>query len=319
MAGANGIVAQPDERSDDQRGHGSVLLEVVRAVLEEIPSDHVLMVAAGLAYHAVFGLLPALAAAAALWGRLGGFGALKRSMESSQGLLPPGAVQLLGQFVTGVPEGFGTGGALLLNLGIVVLTSQRAASGLLTALNIAYDVAERRGRLRRAAVTVVIGLCGIALLFAALALMALPPWLAPHLPSPIVEGLLWLRWPALALAFTLGLGLLFRYAPSRDRLCWGCIIRAAAAATALWIVASAGVSLYAAHVASFGRFYGSLGSVAVVLLWFYASALAVLAGAEIDAALTARAHGRPRSRLKSELRRFERRTAPSPGDRGAWP
>jgi uncharacterized BrkB/YihY/UPF0761 family membrane protein len=113
-----------------------------------------------------------------------------------------------------------------------------------------------------------------------------------------------------------GLGLLFRYAPGRDRLCWGCIIRAAAAATALWISASAGVSLYVAHVASFGRFYGSLGSVAVVLLWFYASALAVLAGAEIDAALT---HGQPRSRLKSELRRFKRETVPSPGDRGDPP
>ena len=119
--------------------------------------------------------------------------------------------------------------------------------------------------------------------------------------------------------FTLGVGLLFRYAPSRDRPRWRPIIQAAATATALWIVASAGVSVYAAHVASFGRFYGSLGSVAVVLIWFYASGLAVLAGAEIDAVLTARAHRQPRSRLKSELRRFERRTAPSPGGRGDRP
>ena len=288
--------------------HGSVFFDVLQALHKETLSDHVLMVAAGLAFYAAFGLLPALAAAAALWGQVGGFDALKRLMESGNGLLPQGSVQVLQQFVTSVPEQFGDGVGLLVNLAIVVWTSYRAASGLLTALNIVYDVTEKRGRLRRAAVALAVGACGIALLFAALAMTALPLLLAHRFQPQLVAGLRWLRWPALAVVFALSLSLLFRYAPSRDRPRWRWVGRGALAAALLWIAASAGVSFYVAHVASFGRLYGSLGSIAVVLLWFYASALAILAGAEIDAILAARAQGQPPAQLKSDLRRRERAT-----------
>ena len=297
---------QPGDPAGNQQNSRSVLPDILRTLREEIPSDHVTMVAAGLAFHAVFGLLPALAAAAALWGQISDLGVLKNSADSGNILLPDGSVQLLKQFVDSVPAGLSGGLGLLLNLGIIIYTSQRAASGLLTALNIAYDVTERRGRVRRALVALAIGVCGIALLFIALAVMALPPLFGPQLQSQVVAQLLWLRWPALILVFVLGLGVLFRFAPSRDRICWRCVAWGAAVATVLWIAASLGVSFYVAHAASFGRLYGSLGSVAIVLLWFYASALSILAGAEIDAVLAARAEGRPPSRLPTEIRRRER-------------
>lgn len=293
---------------DGQPRHRPVLLDVLQALREETLSDHVLMVAAGLAFYAAFGLLPALAAAAALWGQVEGFDALKHLMESGNGLLPQGSIQVLQQFVTSVPEQFGGGVGLLVNLALVVWTSYRAASGLLTALNIVYDVTEKRGWLRRAAVALAIGTCGIALLFAALAIALLPLLLTHRLPPQLVTGLRWLRWLALAVVFALSLSLLFRYAPSRDQPRWRWIGCGALAAALLWIAASAGVSFYVARVASFGRLYGSLGSIAVILLWFYASALAILAGAEIDAILAAQAQGRPPARLKSDLRRRERAT-----------
>lgn len=285
-----------------------MMADVAQALREEILSDHVLMVAAGLGFYAVLGLLPALAGAAAIWGQFADFASLKHSVASGRSVLPHGLVPLLQQFVTNVPEGFGSGIGLAMNLGLIVLTSYRAADGLLTALNIVYDVTEKRGRLGRAAVALAVGTCGIVLLFTALALMTLPPLLAPDLGTTAAVALLWLRWPVLALVFAVGLSLLFRYAPCRDDVCWRWVLSAATTATVLWTAASAGVSFYAAHIASFGRFYGSLGSVAVVLVWFYASALAVLAGAEIDGVLTARSQGRPRGRFRAELRRFERRT-----------
>jgi len=286
----------------------SGLLAVLRALRAEVLSDHVQMVAAGMTFYAVLGLLPGLAAAAALWGQFGNLGELQQSVQSGSQLMPKGTTGVLSQFVSSVPEGFGGGLGLVLNLGFAVFTCYRAASGLLTALNIVYDVSERRGRLRRATVALAIGVGGIALLFGALVLVALPPLLAQR-DLPVGRALLWLRWPSLALVFTAALAVLFRFAVSREPGQWWSAVLGAALATLMWIAASFGVTVYAGFAGSFGKLYGSLGAVVVALLWFYASAVVVLTGAEVDAVLADRASGRPPSRLKSELRRRERAEA----------
>lgn len=284
----------------------SAPVAVLKTLLREVPSDHVATVAAALAYYGVFGLLPALAGAAALWARVGRLDVLQESAASSSqsGILPREAAVLLEQFLRNVPGELQGGLGLALNFGIVVLVSWRAARSLLTALNIVYDVEERRGRLHRLAVALLIGVCGIVFLFIALAVLALPPSLAGTVPW-LGVWVWWVRWPILALGFGVGVALLFRYAPHRQAPGWSCVLWGAAAATGLWIVASMLVSLYIGLVGNFGRLYGSIGGVAVVLLWFYAGAMALLIGGEIDAVLAARRTGRAPSRLKADLRRRE--------------
>ena len=56
-------------------------------------------------------------------------------------------------------------------------------------------------------------------------------------------------------------------------------------ATALWLLASAGFSLYVSTFANYDKTYGSLGAVIVLLLWLYISFFIVLLGAEINAEL----------------------------------
>ncbi len=108
----------------------------------------------------------------------------------------------------------------------------------------------------------------------------------------------------------LSLNALFSYGPNHAWRRWRWINWGAFSATVLWSIASIGVSFYTAHIASFGRMYGSLGAVAVVLLWFYVSALAILAGAEIDATLAARVERRQQGGLKADLRQRERSASP---------
>ena len=45
-------------------------------------------------------------------------------------------------------------------------------------------------------------------------------------------------------------------------------------------------ALYVANFANYGATYGSLGSVIVLMLWFYLTAVLLVAGAELAAALT---------------------------------
>lgn len=279
-------------------------LDMARRLKEEVFSDHLLMIASGMAFHGIFGVLPALAGVAVLWGLILGFDTLEGSIEASRAFLPGDAADLAREFVTSVPEGLGWGFGLALNLAIIVWSAQRAASGLITALNIVHDETEKRSRLHRAGVALAIACGGMVFLLLALALLALPPLLDPDGDPAWVLGLV--RWPALAVLFILGIGVVFIVGPSRARPNWRWVIRGAAASTALWVAASYGLSVYVAHAQSFGRFYGSLGAAVVLLLWFYVSALAILIGAEINALMEERTSGHRRDGLKRALRQRER-------------
>lgn len=258
----------------------------LRRMGHEVFNDHAMMIAAGLAYYAVFGLLPAIAAAAALWGQFGDTGALQRVLQHSGAVLPPAMAQVLEQFTTSVPDAFGGGVALLVNVAAAIWTAFWAARGVITALNIVYDVKETRSQLRRIVVALTVGVGGIFLLFAAIGLLALAPLVSEWVADRTALQLFWLRWPVMMALFAVGLALLFRYGPDRAQssvmpLLWG-----TGSAALLCLGAFACISLYVANVASFGRFYGSLAGIAVVLLWLYAVALSLLLGAEIDAVLS---------------------------------
>lgn len=264
--------------------------QLLRRLWSEIFNDHASVVAAGLAYYGLLGLLPAMAAAASMWDLFGDPGPVQQASLSSGGLLPAEASQVIRQFTTSIPQGFGGGIALVLNLLMVAWIATRAAGGLLTALNIVYDVEETRDTWRRALVALAVGIGSILLLFLSIGFLALVPLAAAVMPDAMSD-LLALRWPVMVAAFAAALGTLFRYAPNRGDAHWPSLCWGLSTATLLCLAASAGIALYVDHIGSYGRLYGSLGSVAVVLLWFYATAFAMLIGAEVDATLSERARG----------------------------
>jgi len=74
------------------------------------------------------------------------------------------------------------------------------------------------------------------------------------------------------------------FAPDvRRRRTW--VSPGSVAATLLWMFASVGLDWYADHFGDYQKTYGAIGGVIVVLLWLYASGLAILIGAELNAAI----------------------------------
>jgi membrane protein len=279
---------------------------VASEVKREIFSDHVLMVASGLAFHAMLAVLPVIAAIAAVWQIVADPAILEQALEQATGLLPPAMVELARNFITSVPDGFGLGVGLVLNLAFVLWTAQRSASGLISALNIAFDAKETRSRWRRALAGLGIAVGGVGYLLVSLATLALMPLLAPRMDATLLQQFAFLRWPLLGLAFFVGVGLLFSFGPCRKDPKWRPFTWGALAATLSWLLISFGLTVYVEYAGSFGQLYGSISSVVVALLWFYLSALSVLMGAEIDAALRQGKEGRRRSALKDQLRDSEK-------------
>jgi len=90
-----------------------------------------------------------------------------------------------------------------------------------------------------------------------------------------------IRLPILAGLGFIGLSIVYRSAPSRStrrRISAGAI-----AASLLWIIGSSGFSLYVTRFGSYDKTYGSLGTVGILLIWFYLTAYINLAGAELNA------------------------------------
>jgi membrane protein len=168
---------------------------------------------------------------------------------------------------------------------VALWAARTGASTLVSVLNIACRERERRGPVRYhltvLAVTATVCLFGLA----ALATVAVLPLVAGALPlGPRAGTAVSLgRWPALAVLMVLALAAVYRFAPCRRRPRWRWVAPGAVAATALWLAGSAGFSAYVARFGSYGETFGVLGTVMLLMSWFYLTAFAVLLGAELNA------------------------------------
>jgi membrane protein len=73
------------------------------------------------------------------------------------------------------------------------------------------------------------------------------------------------------------------------------------AATILWLLISLLFKLYVTNFTDYEGSYGTVGGVIVVLLWFYVSGIAILAGAELNSEIEhAMPYGRPPGRKNAQ-------------------
>jgi uncharacterized BrkB/YihY/UPF0761 family membrane protein len=80
------------------------------------------------------------------------------------------------------------------------------------------------------------------------------------------------------------------WAPNRKVPNWRCVLPGAVLATALWAVASLGISFYISSFGqtSFAETYGALAGMVILVLWLFVSALALMVGGELNASLERR-------------------------------
>jgi membrane protein len=100
-------------------------------------------------------------------------------------------------------------------------------------------------------------------------------------------GVTWtiLRWIIALALMNLLFSLLYFIAPNRQRARWRWTSYGAIFATALWAIVSLGFSLYTTSFSSYGRTYGAFAGVAILIFWLYLTGIAILMGAEVDAAV----------------------------------
>ncbi|KPC80993.1 MULTISPECIES: YihY/virulence factor BrkB family protein [Streptomyces] len=281
------------ERTPPACGHGAATGRW-RTALRRTPvslwNDDLSDWAAALTYYAILALLPALLVTV-----------------SVIGLANPGATDALIADITAIaPAESGTA----LRRPLEAATHERTAVWLLVAtgsvsavwsassylavfrraMHAMHDVKDTRPPLRQAPIIVATAVGLLVLLMAsAFALVLTGPlarWLGRSAGLAQAGEALWagLKWPVLLCLVVLLIVVLFSTGPRSARgvrkgLPGGVL------AAFLWLVASAGFALYATHIGSYSRLYGSLAGLVVFLIWIWFTNLALLAGAQFNVEL----------------------------------
>jgi len=174
---------------------------------------------------------------------------------------------------------------VLISVALALWSASGGIGYLITAINTAYDEDEERGFVKRKLLALGLTLATIVFLVVVIALVAVAPAVFDSLvgSGPFRWLLEAIRWAALLVLLMAAMAVLYRTSPDRDppKMRWVSV--GAAIATVLWIIASLGFSLYVDNFGSYGKTYGALAGVVVLMLWLWISAYAVLLGAEINA------------------------------------
>ncbi|WP_328537994.1 YihY/virulence factor BrkB family protein [Streptomyces sp. NBC_00344] len=158
------------------------------------------------------------------------------------------------------------------------------------ALHAMHAVKDERPALRKAHRIVLTALALLALLLVSALILVLSGQLAQSMGRMLGLGNAgadaWnlLKWPTLLCCVALLVLILFRSGPPAARGIHRGLLGGVLAAL-LWLIASAGFTLYAAGLGTYSKLYGSLAGVVVFLVWLWMSNLALLAGAQFNAEL----------------------------------
>jgi len=261
--------------------------DIVWRVYEEFGQDRVMSVAAGVTYYALLALFPAVAALVSVYGLFADPATIRDHLDALAGVLPGGALEVIRDQVTRISSnGEGTLGlSFVVGLLVSLWSANAGMKAIFDALNIVYDEEEQRGIVALNLQSLGFTLGAIAFMLLALAgIVVLPIALDFVGLGAAVEWLLTIaRWPVLLGVIVLGLAVLYRYGPSRDRAEWKWVTPGSLIAAVAWVVVSMLFSWYVANFGSYNETYGSLGAIIGFMTWIWISSVVVLLGAEINA------------------------------------
>lgn len=260
-------------------------------------ADNITGEAAKAAYYFFLSLFPMILAAFAFTGFLGGTSAFDTIMGWLQGVMPTAATEYLGEFVREItderrPE------ALSLGILLAVWSASNFFAALGDGLDAMFNVRENAKWWRKRLKAIGLMFVGGALLWGGAILLVAGPQLASAAGLGPYAHLL--AWPIVFVLLVALLWATYYIMPAhnqseiRKELLIGAV-----AGTVIWMLATLLFRVYVSNFANFGRTYGFIGGIIVLLLWLYITALSILLGGEVADALASEGDERP-DRLSSE-------------------
>ncbi|KHK91956.1 ribonuclease BN [Novosphingobium malaysiense] len=247
------------------------------------------LLSAGLAFYTFLAITPLIASTVMIYGLVGNVHTVSKQMEKLAQVLPPDAAHVLETQLMQIVSTSSsvTGIALAIALLFAIFGGMRAASGMISALNIINDERETRSIVALYARAASLTLAAILIALTGVLAGGVFAWLqtqtSVYLGGATQTLFKLLTWIAAIALGSAGFAIIMRYGPDRRPAKWRWLTPGSVVATLLWIVISFGFSLYVAYISDYNAMYGSLSAIVVFLMWLFLSAYGVLVGALLNA------------------------------------
>lgn len=262
-----------------------------RAVFERMDKIHMGLIAAGVAFYAMFAVFPGLAAIISLWSLWFDPHVIMTYVDIAHEFLPEGASEIIDAQVQELTSAGRTsvGWTSFISFMVATVAARAGVDGLVRGLNAAYGV-RAHSTIFGFILAYVLTLAIVGVSLAGLATIVIVPvvlnfgffdpvrsWLVAALP-----------WAAMFTLVIVGIGILYRYGPNVKSPRTSVLTVGGLFAALLWAVASVAFSAYLSSFNSYNRIYGSIGTVVALLMWFYLAGFSVMLGALINVELARR-------------------------------
>lgn len=263
------------------------------AVWGRIGAGHFGLIAAGVAFYAMFAVFPGLAASVAIWSLVADPAVMGDYLEVSREFLPDGAWALVNnQVMILLSARKATLGWATVFSTLVALYSARAGvSALISGLEFVHR-SDPRPFLWGLTIDLMVTGALVLALFSGFTTSIAVPIILDYVELGLVGEWLLAVLPRMAMFLVVVscLAILYRFGPRRTargmapKVWLGVLVAAVA-----WALVSYAFSAYLANFNSYNKIYGAIGAVAALMMWLYLSVWAVLLGGAINAELTAKA------------------------------
>jgi membrane protein len=261
--------------------------ELARRTAADTLEDGVPGLAAQLAFYFFLAVFPTLLFLVSLLSYLPVEPAIGAVLTDLEAFLPSDVLALVREHIDQVLAG-NSGGLMTFAIAGAIWSSSTAMTAIISALNRAYDIQESRAwwrtRLLAVGLTITLALFVVIAFGLVVGGADLGRWIAEQVGAGEIFALTWAvaQWPVALLLVVFAVDLVFYLAPNADTE-WVWITPGSLLATALWLLASVGFKVYVQNFSNYAAVYGAIGSVIVLLLWFYMSGFSLLVGAELNA------------------------------------
>ena len=269
------------------------MIALVRLYVRQLQRHDATGLAAELSFRFMFATFPFVLFLAALGAFLAGWlGVADPTSRIISALGSSVPSDLVGPLRTQLEQVLAHTEPALLSVG-ALLTLYASAGGinaLMKAMNRAFGVRENRllpGRIAIAMALTVLG--GLGVVLGVVAVVGGTLVTTEVADRAGIGGATWtalsiLRWPVAFGVVVLAVTALFRYG-SCVRPPWRWALGGAAVFAVAWLVVTFGFGEYVARFGHFELTYGALGGVVVLMLWYYLTAVILVASAELVAVL----------------------------------
>ena len=263
------------------------VIDICLYLIIKVKRDDIFALASQLAYHLMLSFFPFLIFLVTLIG----FIKLNSNevLDGLQRILPTAVFELTSTTIEEVINSQHTG---LLGVSVIltIWSASSAVRGVTKGVNKAYNIQENRSFIKRAMIGM-ISVVALALAIISTLLMLvfgglIGEILNKYLPFAYVIDFIWniLRYVIVIVMMIIIFAMIYKLTPAK-RIKFKNVLPGAIVSTIGWLVVSLGFSFYVNNFSHYSRFYGSIWTVFVLMIWLFITSIVFIFGVELNSIL----------------------------------